>query len=124
MTAPDPVLRSRFVRALGAVVLVVLGLGACNDDEDLLEQACRVIVEDCGEDLAVGWCIDAIGNQTPRCLNCIVESGCDFGSVCSDESVRCNLPPGYLPIERVDGGPEHPTGRPRPDASADAARTD
>ena len=113
--------RSRFLTRVMVGALPVLWLVGCQDDGDLLERACRVMVEDCGVDVAVGWCIDSMGGESAQCLACIVESGCDFGGACSDSPPRCYFPRAYLPGESVDGGADHPTGRPQLDASPESA---
>jgi hypothetical protein len=83
------------VRAL-RLLLVPLASGiACGSDgENVLRDACDVIVNDCGVGDSVGACLDAVGDQLDECLACIAETGCDYATRC-DEDARCDLPASY-----------------------------
>jgi hypothetical protein len=81
------------------VVLVFMAWtagAACSDDSpSVLEDACRVVVDDCGVGDSVGACLDALGDQLDECLACVAESGCSYGALCAERG--CDLPGSYLP---------------------------
>jgi hypothetical protein len=91
MPRVPPVLRIAFVAGL------LSALSCSSDRISVLEEACRVVVRDCGIGDSVGACIDALGSQLDQCLICIAESGCDYGTRCDADTARCELPVAYQP---------------------------
>lgn len=88
----------------GSIGLVVVTSLSCSDDgPDVLEDACRVVVDDCGVGTSVGACLDDLGNELDACLDCIASGGCDYPSRCGADATDaggeplCVLPPAYVP---------------------------
>jgi hypothetical protein len=86
-------------RPLTTLILsLLLSAAACSGDEgSVLEDACRVVVEDCGNGDSVGACVDALGDQYDDCLACIADTGCTYVSACTRETASCALPGAYAP---------------------------
>jgi hypothetical protein len=84
---------------LSSLLLLPLVGAACSDDAgDAVEQACRVVVEDCGVVPSMSACLDYVGGLTSSCIQCIAESGCPSGGGSATEPTN-----GYASCERVPG---------------------
>jgi hypothetical protein len=84
---------------LGALLSTAILCGAavsCSDsNDDVVGQACNVMVRECGAHTSVGGCIDSAGDLPADCLDCIshhgADQGCDYAT-CQRSPSGCRLP--------------------------------
>lgn len=85
--------------AIALLVGALVPFAGCSDDSDSIDEACQVVVEDCGVGESMTECIDAMVTMTDSCIECILEAGCSYVTTCQEGTTAvCRLPP-------VLGGP-------------------
>lgn len=77
-----------------SAVAAVLFAVSCDDAEDTVERACRVVVEECGVGPSMSHCLDLMGTLPPDCIACIADEDCGYPTC--ERTPGCRLD-GLLP---------------------------